>query len=702
MIASAAAEEAVAKVNDRASVTQIEEIFVTARRRSESLQNVPLSVSAFSGDQLEQQGMTTLSDLQHAIPGLQYSNRGYLQTEMTIRGIGGDARNVGIDSGVGMYVDGVYVARSSGYNADLSEVEHLEVLRGPQGTLFGKNTIGGVINIITKKPSEEVTGFVNASFGKYNALRTQASVSGPLGQNFYGKITTATWNRDGYLHNIFDGLDYNNENRRGGRLQLRWLPTDKLELNLNADVTQDRRRAVLNQMGSAKGAAAAFYTGDRFQLNTDQRNSDSRDMWGTSLTADYKLDNNAVLTSITAYKKINILVYSDIDQTPNDLFHSGPFTDRSQMFTQELRYVSSGSEAFRYVGGLYYYYQNVKGERFISILNNPALKAYNNAAAKTNSFAGYLNADYDILQNLTLTGGIRYTYEKKDGSYLQTRAGLNYNFPSLERTDKNLSWTASLDYKITPNATAYVTVSKGFKSGGFNLDTLSSPNLIATDISFNPESVINYEAGLKGRALDGKLHFSGAVFDMEYKNKQVSQFVGTGATVVPSIQVTNAGAARIQGFELETTIKPVSGLTLSGNAAYLHARYTSFENAAKINNVFVSFTDHVVERTPKWTAGASAEYRFPLEKGDMVVMGNMTYTGETYLQPDNFPANFEPGYTLFDARIGYQGHNGMSVFLWGKNLSNKGYRIYSRQFAGLDQVVFGEPRFYGIDFSYHF
>lgn len=412
----------------------IAEVVVTARKRNESQQNVPLSVAAFDSSTLESRGVTTVADMQNLVPGLHYQERGNLQTELTIRGVGGDARNPGIDSGVGMYVDGAYVPRTSGYNSDVTDIAQIEVLRGPQGTLFGKNTIGGVINITTRKPSEEVERSVFASIGNYGAIRTQAVLSGPLSDHVSAKVTAATWNRDGYIENRVRGEKLNDEDRLGGRLQLRYRPSESLDVNLSLDKTRDRRLGVLNQMGSPAGAAAPYFTGNRFVVDADQRNVDSRDMWGATLGVDYEFSNGMTLTSITAFRDIDILVYSDVDQTPLDLFHSGPFTDDTTMYSQELRLVSSDDSALRYVAGLYYYYQDVGSFREVYINGSRAIVI--DAGATTRSLAAFANVDYDFTDRLTATVGVRFGEDKKDGTLQQTRANLNYDL-TLDRRDEN-------------------------------------------------------------------------------------------------------------------------------------------------------------------------------------------------------------------------------------------------------------------------
>lgn len=677
------------------------EIVVTARKRQESSQNVPISVAAFSAASLEARAVTTVADMQGLVPGLHYQERGNLQTELTIRGVGGDARNAGIDSGVGMYIDGAYVPRTSGYNADLADIAQVEVLRGPQGTLFGKNTIGGVINIVSKKPTEELSGFAYASYGNYNAIRTQASVSGGLAPGFAAKVTVSSWNRDGYIYNRVRNEHLNNEDRLGGRLQLRYNPDNALDINFSIDGTRDRRLGVLNQIGSPAGAAAPYFTGNRFIVDANQENSDTRDMWGATLGVDYTFGNGATLTSISAYRKIDIMVFSDIDQTPLDIVHSGPFTDSTRMVSQELRLVSPSSNPFRYVMGLYYYSQKVDSDR--SIFQNGVRGITQDTAANTKSYAAFGNFDYDLTRQLTATVGLRYSSDNKDGKLNQVRSGLNYNL-LLDRKDENLSWTGSLLYKITPRTSAYLTISRGYKAGGFNLDPVGVAGLQGTDLNFLPERVTNYEVGLKGRPIDW-LRFSLSGFIMDYSNKQVSQFITPpSGSVLTTILVTNAGQARIKGLELDATVTPVKGLSINGAISYLDAKYTNFPDAARVNGVLVSYTGNRIERTPEWNASGGIEYREPIGSGHLVMAGNLTYQGNVFLQPDNIARNAGPGYTLLDARLGFEGGDKKwSVSLWGKNLANKEYITFKRQFGGgLDQVVFGTPRTYGVEARFRF
>jgi iron complex outermembrane receptor protein len=685
------------------SGSTLAEVVITARKRDEAAIDVPISISTLSSAQMEQEDVLTVGDIPNLVPAMHYFDRGNLQTEISIRGVGGDARNPGIDTGVGMYVDGVYIPRTSGYNSDLSDIDHIEVLEGPQGTLFGKNTIGGVVNIITRQPGPEAYGFLYTSFGNYGAVRTQASYSTPITDELSVKATVSTWQRDGYIYDPILNENEDDEDRRGGRLQVRYVSGPN-EVRFSFDGTRDRTNDPLNQIGSPAGAAAPYYTGNRFEIENNQRNSDDRDMLGASLTVDHKFDGDYTLTSISAYRTIDVDVYSDIDQTPLSLFSSGPYTDDTRMLSQELRLVSPGNSAFRYVAGLFFYRQDVSSYRNIAI-GTVDSTIVDDASSTMKSSAGYFNADYDVLNDLTVTGGLRYNHDVRTASYDQNyldHSTLTYDFPNLARTDNNLSWTGSVKYKIDQNTAVYTTVSKGFKAGGFDLDTFTSPGLTARSLEFAPESVINYEVGIK-QDLTGLVHWDAALFNMNYKNKQVSEFTTPPGGTLSEDIVTNAGAARIRGAEFDASVKAGSLLTFTANGSILDAKYTSFPNGDVVDGVSISYTGHTIENTPRWTAALLSDYRQPVTRGFAVANLTVTYTGDTDLEPDNLPLNHAGGYALFDGRAGFENKDGsVGVYLWGKNMANKGYLVLSRQFAGLDQVLYGEPRTYGIEGRYKF
>tara|TARA_E500000305_G_C4029841_1_gene244438 strand:+ start:15794 stop:17878 length:2085 start_codon:yes stop_codon:yes gene_type:complete len=668
----------------------LEEVVVTARKRAESLLDAPIAISAFSEQRLEQLGVNSMVDMKNYIPNLHYSDRGSLQTEITIRGVGGNSRNIGVDSGVGMYVDGVYTGRTGAYNQSILDVERIEVLRGPQGTLFGKNTTGGAINIISKKPTEEFYGQVKGNFGNYDEKRGRVFVSGPITDSFFGNIVVDKWDRDGYLDNIAPEPrlqdELQSEDRLSGRVHLRSLLTDKLELNLAVDATRDRRDAVLNQNPNY----------DRMEVSTDQLNINDRDMWGVSFTIDYNVNENWDITAITGYRDTDIFVKSDADQTPVDIFHSEKFTDETENFSQEIRAAFSYYD-FSGVAGLYYYSQDSAAFRYIFFMGNPFL---NDHELEVRSYAAFTNVTYDIRDDLALTLGARYTKEKRDGKFYQESDFFpSYDFPSIETDDGVVSWTANLNYKWNEFTSTYISASHGFKSGGMSLDTLTVPFQTAESQIFDPEYVTTYELGFKSDFWDDRAQAAIAVFYSEYEDRQVTQFVRVPGGAFETPQTTNAGESEISGIEIELQARLTEGLTLWGNAAFMDGEYTEFPNATSTG---LSFTGNTTERTPKSSGSLGLIYRYPLGDGFIALNGDINYKGETELQADNFPRHLEDGYTVYNARIGYEMANGFGMYVWGKNLSDEEYLEFSRDFLDSRQILYGEPRMYGVEVMWNF
>jgi iron complex outermembrane recepter protein len=677
----------------------LEEIIVTSRKRAESLLDVPASITSFSKEKLELQGVTSLTDLQNSVPNLQYSARGDLENQISIRGVGGDPRSVGIESGVGMYVDQVFVGRTGGYNQDLFNVSQIEVLRGPQGTVFGKNTTGGVINITTSKPTDEFRGEFSSSYGNYNAVVLKGDVSGPLTSNLYAGLTIATNTRTGYLENLYDDSKLDGIHRRGAKLQLRWLPLDNLEVNWSVDRTTNNTNFALTVPADPlTGPAIPYNTGDtRFTVSMDQSNSVQLATTGVSQVADLKL-GGTTLTSVSGFRRTDILVFSDADGLPINVLNSGPFTDDSHMFTQEFRVTSPGTDRLRYVAGLYYFDQDATSFRDVYVGGVLANGYVTNSGVDTKAYAGYADLDFDLMSDLTASGGVRYTDEKKNGyDFQQGGGGKNYSFPDLRREDSDVSWSGSLTYHFDRNVSAYGTVSRGFKSGGFNVDPITVvANITPDKLSFAPETVLNYEVGTKGRFFDGALQLTAAVFRENFTNKQVAQIV-PGANVI-SVFITNAGAARIQGYELEATLKPDPYWTIDASLSRLNAKYTSFANAASVNGEFVSYTGYQMENAPQASAALAVTRRQPFSYGTLIGWGSVRYTGDTYFQPDNDQVNEQKSYALVDARVGYETPDTRtSVYLWGKNLTDRAYFVYSRYEINIHQALYGDPRTFGIE-----
>ncbi|MDB5724753.1 MAG: TonB-dependent receptor, partial [Novosphingobium sp.] len=447
------------------------------------------------------------------------------------------------------------------------------------------------------------------------------------------------------------------------------------------------------------GFAATNPPANRFEAAMDQRNTDDLNVAGGSATINYST-GGFTFTSISAYRDVKETIFSDGDNSATDIIHSGPFTDHSRFATQELRIVSPSDKPFRYVAGLFYQNEIATSHRDIYIGGSLAGGAVTDARIATDTYAAYANANLDLGSRVTLTGGLRYNIENKDGSYSQVRQTvptLTFNFPDLARKDRALSWTASARYKPTENISIYGTVSRGFKSGGFNVDLASDARTTPALLNFAPEKLTNYEAGVKARLFDRHLQLSASIFHLDYKDRQVSQFVGSGGPL-PSVYVTNAGASKTDGGEVEATLYLPHNFTLNASYSHLRARYTSFPNATSAG---ASYSGNVTELTPNNTFSIVADQRIELGSGAITYNAAARYTGKTYFDAANVASNTQDGFWLFDARLGYafsvgSGKNELEVYVWGKNLSNKDYLVFRRQYNGANQGLYGDPRTYGV------
>lgn len=692
---------------------QIEEVVVTARKRNETSNDVPVSLTALDDRDLTRLGVNSITDLKNFVPSMHHSNRANNNNQITIRGVGGDVRNIGIESGVGVYIDGVFVGRTNAYNSDLADIESIEVLRGPQGTLFGKNTIGGAVVINTKKPGDEFEGKVTASFGKYNAVRLVGSVSAPLADNFFGKLTLSKWDRDGWVTNLFNGEDLQQIDRYGARVQLRWLPLNNLEINFSADQSGDEGRSLFNQVGDNQGIHASFPFSSlppnelRFLANSNGINTTDRTLRGGSVQVDYELDSGGDLTSITSFREVRNNPNSDADQVPITILDVGPnFTDDSDIWAQELRYTSPDGRRLTYVGGLYFYSQDTSAVRDIpvggALLPNGIVQI---SAVDTTTLAAFINADFRVTEQFVLNGGLRVTDEDKSADHFQSRPSATngvYTFSDIPFGETALSWTIGARFHWTDEVNTYLAISRGFKAGGYNLDATGSEPvpLVAEDFIFGSEYLTNYEIGIKGTFWERRLLATAALFYSDYSNRQVNQFLDIPGEAVPVFRITNAGASEVRGAELELTALLNQYLTFRGAFSYLDGEYTSFEGAGPGGE---SFTGNTMERAPKFSGSLALIAEVPVEWGILSASVDLAFKDDVHLQPSNDSRFFESGYHSLNARVGWTSPSDkLQVSFWFKNLTNEVWVEFARPFGGGTQVVWGEPRFYGGEVSFKF
>jgi iron complex outermembrane receptor protein len=678
------------------SVLTLEEVVVTARKREESLQDIPVAATVFGAAALEMRGVSDVADITHSVPNLSYQDRaGGHQTSIGIRGISSNVRNIGLEDSVGIYVDGVYIGRPMFYNIDLADVAQIEVLRGPQGTLFGKNTIAGALNITTKGVSEELEGKVSASLGNYGLQHIKGSVSGKFSDQVGGSLSFTHKQTDGYIDNLFNGDELQAVDQYGVAGKLEFNPSDSLRVLVAADYSEKDNDVVASQIltPSGLGAGEAFAgQSDPFEVNEDGPQIYQEEVKGLAVTVDYDLENNYSLTAIGAWRQMDLYATFDDDNLPADILNSY-FTDEAEQQSLELRLTSPGDGDFSWILGVFYYDQEVESSRLTQAFG-ATVNITGDGNVESQSTAVYFSGDYHMTENLDLNVGLRYTRDEKEAVWSQV--GGAFGFPTLvqsgDETFSEVSPTIALTYALNEDATVYGKVSRGFKSGGFMTDLIGNDGFV-----LDPETVTNYELGLKSKLLDGRLHLNAAVFSMDYEDLQTIdlnglQFVGA-----------NAAEATLQGIELDFQFRASEGLLLSGGVGYTDSKYDKF-----LQNVSGTVQDHsgnALRNAPEVTANLVAEYRYPIaDTGELVLVGEWSYKDDTYYDVTNDPLITGSSYSLLNGRIGYtSADEHWSLFLWGRNLADKEYFTFLRdgpfsEWTGL----YGEPRTFGVDLTLNF
>lgn len=569
--------------------TGLRDIIVTGTKLgTQNLQRTPVAVSVIDSKLLEQQGLNTLQDAAAYVPNVTFQRFG-TSAGVYIRGIGSNSTNAGSDSSVTQQVDGVYIARPTAQTGDFLDIERIEVLRGPQGTLYGRNAVGGTLNIVSRQPSNTFGGQVRVGYGAYNEVTAEGFVTGPIVPDQLSASLSATYrDHDAYFQNIVPGVpSLGAAHRFGTRAQLRWSPTANFDATLRGDYSLIRDVAenydqLLRPVSFAP--LASSLVGSYRKNAVDGVQTANVDSGGVSLDANYRLGSGFSLKSITAWRKLKSSSNNDNDATETFVQYLNQ-TERERQFSQEFN-LNYTSDRLRGVVGLYYFGDQDNQVNFgpvpPSVATPPARSALLNAAAavRTRSYAAFAQGSYELLPHLDLILGARYTTESKHFDQDFARTSLNPatlgasppGFPaifSIDRTDKAFTPKIGLDYQVTPDVFVYGSVTRGFKSGGFN-----NAATVAATAGFNPEKIWAYEAGAKTQFFDRRVRVNLTGFVYDYTDLQVRQFISVGNAVI-----SNAATAKVKGVELETLFRPVPDVQLSGNLAYLSAHYGAFTTA---------------------------------------------------------------------------------------------------------------------------
>lgn len=736
----------------------LDELIVTARRREESAQDVPIALTAIGGAQLEATGTIGLMQVQAQVPSLSITAINPNNTNVNIRGLGANAflSNVGLENGVGVHVDGVYLARPAQATFELVDLDRIEVLRGPQGTLFGKNTTAGAINIVTRQPGFDFDAGLDLTYGNYDYYQVRGTVSGPLSDKLAARLSFSQTERDGFLDNVLTGADQNDLKSRTVRGQVQLNANDSISFRLIGDYSDQDSKCCVNSLarlvdtrvdgsplpnGYYDRLARFGYSSLPFRPFSRKTDADSaylveQKQYGVSGELNIDLGDHQV-TSITSWRKWTYDPETDVDGIGLSVFKAARQAIDDRQFTQELRLASTGKQVVDYVVGLYYYDHDIDvaqsthyGEdapafglgsaNAVTVAALDDFEILTDSRLRAKSYAAFGQATWNITDALNVTGGLRYNHETKRGHLNQTQsggAGLSLLAPevagpaqgirdqfgrvtafSARTREKGLTGQINIAYEFAPDALGYFTYAHGLKSGGINLTNL--PAGVAPAI--RPEKVDHFELGVKSTLLERRLTLNAALFQTQIKDYQTTILdVDRSASYLQ-----NAGKVRSRGFEVESWLRPLDGLALRAAVTYVDAKLLSFTNApCPIEYIQLqTICDLSGTRLPgsaKWSVALGGDYTTDVSEALQAYIGvDYNYRSSVFTSSNAARATLVPGYGLVNARVGVKARDGRwDASLWARNLLDKNY-FTSLTVAGFNSGavmgLVGDPATYGV------
>ena len=651
---------------------ELDAIVVTAQKRAENVQDVPMSVSAYSGQMLERAGVSSITDLATSVPSLSVEQSSNARnTAITIRGIGSSGTNPGIEPSVGVFVDGVYLPTAGMIQGELLDIEAVEILRGPQGTLYGRNTPVGAINITTLRPSKDFQARIRVGGGDYELRHATAYVSGPLSDGVYGSASFWIRERDGYEANLFSGRPTNDASTYGGRVRLAWDVTEDLRVDLiGAQVMTSQTCCVPDHIDPTGpfGVATAGFLAGQAALGTPFRNFGNLDrvvdandngyddIKNTSLSAQIEWSvPGHTLTSITSYQKWDNSARVQTGALPSDVLSNRQSTVYDT-WSQEFRIASSGEGRLDYMGGLYLFAQDT--DYFQSLEAGPGANrvfpaancgapapcrvfvgdtAFSNFDQKTRSWALFGTATFRVTDRFHVAGGLRYSYDEKtadidhDVSPGASVPWFRQNAPNpigrVTRDEDSVTWSANARYHVSSDVMLFATAANGFKSGGFNSRRVAP----GTPFEFDREKSMTYEAGVKSELLDRRLVLNLTAFHMtleDFQESVLNPLPGVGFIV------GNAGEREVQGIEIDVRARPTRALSIDGGVSYMDAEFTDRsagpcavgQTPNGTSPGSCNFNGLTPERSPKWKGSIAAQYTHDLSEAlQLVGRAEVTY-----------------------------------------------------------------------------
>ncbi|KQN19471.1 TonB-dependent receptor [Sphingomonas sp. Leaf33] len=686
------------------------DVIVTARRREETLRDVPIAVTAFTGAQLEAAGAIDITDIAATTPNVTLEvSRGTNSTlSAFIRGVGQQDPVGGFEAGVGLYLDDVYLNRPQAAVMDIYDVERVEVLRGPQGTLYGRNTIGGAVKYVTRRLGNDPTIMAKGTYGSYNQIDGVLSGSVPLGDSGFklgGAVARLT--RDGFGQNLTTGLENYDKDIWAGRGTLQFEPSSQAFFRLSGDYTLDRSaprggHRLIPGIVSGTPVLADVYD-SRGALVTPRQRVEA---YGGSFFAELRPADWLTFRSITGYRKDDTATPIDFDALPAVQVDVPSFYNNEQ-FSQEAQIlVNTGGLSL--LTGLYYL--DAKARTVFDVRLPGGVTALTFGDVKTDTVAIFGDATYDFSRQFSISVGGRYTWDNRKAQVLRQTflgggspffggTGTLFATTSDFRGDASFSKftpRASVSFKPTPDHNIYASYSKGFKGGGFDprgqstaCRTPAGATCTAAQVydflSFDPETVDSYEVGYKASVLNNRLNFALAAFHAAYKDVQVPGSIGTTVNGQQTFigVTTNAGRARINGLEAEvnaTLARDFAGagsrITLSGTGGYLDAKYTRFIDARGIDVA----SRRRIQNTPDWTASGTFAASLPVGPGTLGASTTVSYRSASQQFELRTPMLDQPGYSLWDANLTYDLNRNLTFGLHGRNLTDKRYIVSGYNF----------------------
>ena len=722
-------------VQAQAADDALPEVVVTAQKRAQNLQDVGTSITAFEGKDLQALAISNVTDIAEQTPGLQFNQYGATITVYNLRGVSQNDFTDHQEAPVAVYVDDAYVASLGALSGSMFDVARVEVLRGPQGTLFGRNATGGLIQYISEAPTFEDSAYFKLGGGNFGAVDSEGAVNVPLSSTLAMRFSFATDEHDGYIHNLI-GSDVNDQNQYAGRLQLLFRPGDQGEITLKlhglinsnereGDYSWDASRPNALGLGVFTPGSTDFFgysgpgTPNPFVQELDQPGHFSRTVLGATTHVTWNFDG-FTLSAVTDYLHLRKHYAEDSDMSPNPVFYYDVWQGYHQ-FSQELR-LNGEVGRLKWIGGLYYLDYHTDDENVI--LTDPSgagLPLYSGSSPfysgtglssgalyslGTRSGAAFGQTEWALSDRWTGILGVRYSQDWKNYSYTYQSGPAPYPEDFLftdSRTFDNVTWKAELDYKPVASEMLYVSANRGAKSGGWTAvtggDVVSTPALspdpsaIAAQLRFGQEILTSYELGSKSTFWDGAARLNASVFYYDYQNYQ-GFFVEGLAQAVRNINATDKGG------EVEFSWIPLHGLTTELGLSALDTRAKNVPMPCGC-----AYLDRQLPQAPKWSLNASVRYAYPTSIGTFAAEADGKWNTGQYFELINAPVDYQPAYLVANAQLTYTSPSGAWELAAGvRNLADKWYRVYNLDLSatlGSDQSVYAPPRLWSASVTYH-